>query len=1440
MKWIMICVALLTNPLYAQNAVLVLQDKIHAPGDTMALPIQLEHTMPVSGARVRLGYDPSVFTLLGVDKMLGEMTLYVTEGRDFVEFVLLDPGAATILAPGTHVLAKIIAVVSPTASSGPYVFAVEKLEVADNSLPPKHLVARVDTTSIWVTENRITAVSANWVSEDEVDIMLDLKTDTPVSAIQVLMRWDLPNFAFESAAVAEPWRVFANVMGETSTQIVAADFSHQTHVEGHWPEMVSIHLICPEDAPQADQMVLDITEVLLTDRLGNEVFATSGAQMLSLARKPSMEIGLVTEDDEQITAPTSNILTDSTKIALSGKIDSSAVVSETDSVVVDTLVAVGEPLVNATVGDSVGIGLNGDTPNEPTLPFVSESSQIDSAANISGRTPRLRGLQFVEILADPPPGQGGDVNGDGHRDSREDEFVELLNTGNDTIDLSAYLLSDDDVSFKNMFRFPTGTVLEPGERVVLFGGGSPQNIPGKVFTDDGSIGNGLTNAGDKLLLIHANEQDTILVASYTNPSPDESLVWQSGEWVAHSFGWGRGRYSPGRKRPVVDVLLLVPARVELAVGDVAPLQAMAQYTDGELWQVEDEVLWATLDTTVVRVEGDRIVGLRAGQTEVWFFSNGRESLRANVVVEEGVKNRAYPGDPEPNIIISKVYPNPATGLEGDANGDGARDTYADEFVEIVNRGESPVDISGYLIGDDDVSAERMFRFPVKTVLASGATAVLFGGGVADYDRRHFVDDGRIGDGLSNSGDVVRFLMPDGLVVVSEAQFGKSKQGVAFVRDDRGKYLYENESGAEGLLGQDLLREPTPPKTNETYSLEMSADLIFREVLAVPDGIDVNRDDVIDRHQDGFVKLQNIGGDTLDLSGWMLGDDDIKLSQYFRLPKATLLLPGASLTIFGGGDSGVVGNSLSANGRLGNGLGSEGEVIHLVFPNGKTVAKSVIVPRATARVSWIFGSDKQPRLHPRFPGREAFSPGVDVVTLRDLVMTSGDTAICKGDSITLDVNAVLSDAEQINVVHSVAWHSNNLKSVYTEGHRLIARETGVATVWALWRDVKSNAIQITVVPPDSTELDAGISDSLVVVISDGRIADTGQDASEDSVGVQDGNHHSAGNGTNANSGVGEATADSIATSGSKQDLDKSQGEIGLVDPLTTPVNRLPMVISALDTSALTGAKFVYRAQVTDPDGDDIRLKPIVLPAWLDWDGQLLTGVPAQSDTGLVRVSFDLSDGRDSITVWLAVRVISLSSQIRALAQEPANTGTAWLRSLEIPDGLQVQVEGGPEWRAEERSLVWEPDNPGEVLIVVAIITELGEEILMPVTITVVADGVGAIQEPSVGALGAETGEIHTLAGEENFLPLVGSSPSPNPFNSATRFGFFTAGGPVCVTVYSVIGQPIRRLVARDLPPGYHQRIWDGTNDLGKPVSSGIYLVRLESQVAAHTLRVALLR
>jgi Tol biopolymer transport system component len=84
--------------------------------------------------------------------------------------------------------------------------------------------------------------------------------------------------------------------------------------------------------------------------------------------------------------------------------------------------------------------------------------------------------------------------------------------------------------------------------------------------------------------------------------------------------------------------------------------------------------------------------------------------------------------------------------------------------------------------------------------------------------------------------------------------------------------------------------------------------------------------------------------------------------------------------------------------------------------------------------------------------------------------------------------------------------------------------------------------------------------------------------------------------------------------------------------------------------------------------------------------------------------------------------------------------------------------------------------------------------------------------------------------------------PNPFNPSTSIQFSLAtAGKVNLSIYNVAGQKIRELVSNtEMTPGIHRVLWDGHDDLGKPVSSGIYLSRLETGGKAVAGRMLLVK
>jgi len=69
--------------------------------------------------------------------------------------------------------------------------------------------------------------------------------------------------------------------------------------------------------------------------------------------------------------------------------------------------------------------------------------------------------------------------------------------------------------------------------------------------------------------------------------------------------------------------------------------------------------------------------------------------------------------------------------------------------------------------------------------------------------------------------------------------------------------------------------------------------------------------------------------------------------------------------------------------------------------------------------------------------------------------------------------------------------------------------------------------------------------------------------------------------------------------------------------------------------------------------------------------------------------------------------------------------------------------------------------------------------------------------------------------------------PNPFNPETTIRYDLAeAGAVRLSLYNVSGQLIRTLVDGERAAGSYSVTWDGRNDAGRDVASGIYLSRME--------------
>ena len=83
--------------------------------------------------------------------------------------------------------------------------------------------------------------------------------------------------------------------------------------------------------------------------------------------------------------------------------------------------------------------------------------------------------------------------------------------------------------------------------------------------------------------------------------------------------------------------------------------------------------------------------------------------------------------------------------------------------------------------------------------------------------------------------------------------------------------------------------------------------------------------------------------------------------------------------------------------------------------------------------------------------------------------------------------------------------------------------------------------------------------------------------------------------------------------------------------------------------------------------------------------------------------------------------------------------------------------------------------------------------------------------------------------------------PNPFNSTVTIPFGIAvTGHVRLTVYNLAGQSVRRLVDGEMTAGQYALRWDGRDDRGRTLASGVYALRLRDGRDVVTRKVLLVK
>jgi 5'-nucleotidase / UDP-sugar diphosphatase len=98
-------------------------------------------------------------------------------------------------------------------------------------------------------------------------------------------------------------------------------------------------------------------------------------------------------------------------------------------------------------------------------------------------------------------------------------------------------------------------------------------------------------------------------------------------------------------------------------------------------------------------------------------------------------------------------------------------------------------------------------------------------------------------------------------------------------------------------------------------------------------------------------------------------------------------------------------------------------------------------------------------------------------------------------------------------------------------------------------------------------------------------------------------------------------------------------------------------------------------------------------------------------------------------------------------------------------------------------------------------------------------------------------------EESNLPgnFALSQNYPNPFNPETKIDYtLPAGSDVNIEIYDILGQRVKTLVSGYQPAGEQTVIWNGRDDAGQKVSSGIYFYKMQAGNFVETKKMSLMK
>lgn len=206
------------------------------------------------------------------------------------------------------------------------------------------------------------------------------------------------------------------------------------------------------------------------------------------------------------------------------------------------------------VDDCIARVPNGSGPNDG-FNFASSNGGTDvfDQTCTPGATNVLTSPSVVvinEFLADPAgSAPDGDANGDGVRDSSDDEFIEIVNVSGGDLDLSGWTISDGANGVRH--TVPANTIIADQCALVVFGGGTPTGTFGGATVQTASNSFLSLNNGGDTITINNGVSDVVVFTYGSDAQNDQSRTLDpditGSTFVDHSTATGASGalFSPG-------------------------------------------------------------------------------------------------------------------------------------------------------------------------------------------------------------------------------------------------------------------------------------------------------------------------------------------------------------------------------------------------------------------------------------------------------------------------------------------------------------------------------------------------------------------------------------------------------------------------------------------------------------------------------------------------------------------------------------------------------------------------------------------------------------------------------------------------------------------------------------------------------------------------------